>query len=82
MVQHFASLGFVPHALLQSALENMQFRLTHRPLKSQQQAIVVVAWVIKTVGVSQPSRRPRHLFRLLAGHTMSVYALLKALAAI
>src|SRR5207245_11355844 len=34
--EYFTTLGLVPHALLQAALENVQFRFAHGPFQTQQ----------------------------------------------
>ncbi len=53
MVEHFPTLGFVPHPLHQAALENVQLRLVHRSLQAEQQPVVVLARVVKAVCIRQ-----------------------------
>jgi len=53
VVEHLTTRCLVPQALLKTTFQDMQFRFTHGPFQAQQQPVVVLARIIKTVCVSQ-----------------------------
>jgi hypothetical protein len=53
MMQEVTALGLVPHALQQAACEDMPLRFAHHATESQQEAIVVVGWILEAIGIGQ-----------------------------
>jgi hypothetical protein len=65
MIQQVTALGLVAPALVHATFENIQFGFVHHAPQPQQQAVIIIRWIIQAIGISQQGAKERTEFEEL-----------------
>jgi hypothetical protein len=65
MIQQVTALGLVAPPLMHAAFENIQLGFVHHAPQPQQEAIIIIRWIIQAIGIGQQGAKDRTEFEEL-----------------